>query len=98
MERLFVSAMKTHTITVDVYAQWGEQPPRYRVYVDQDLLTERDFYWPGHQMYIQENIVVNLAPGEHELIVEKVSVHGSIETKNITVDGHASNTRFITVE
>lgn len=98
MERLFVSTMKTHTITVDVYAQWGDQPPRYRIFVDQDLLTERDFTWPGHQMYIQENIVVDLEPGEHELLIQQVNAHGAIETRNITVDGQASSAKFTTAE
>ena len=52
--------MSEHKITVDVYAKWGETPPRYRVYLDNHLLTERDFIWPGHQTFIREHILVNL--------------------------------------
>ncbi len=88
--------MKQHVITADVYAHWGDISPCYRVYVDQDLLTERDFGWPGHEVYIQENIVVNLEPGPHQLRIEQVNNNGKIHIKNVTVDGQASNMEFVT--
>jgi hypothetical protein len=89
--------MKLHKLTVDVYASGGESP-RYRVYVDNDLLTERDFTWPAHEIYIKENIEVNLNAGKHTVRVEQVGTNGKIHAKNITVDGASSNTSFITVE
>lgn len=88
--------MKLHSITVDVYAGYSDSPPRYRVYVDSDLLTERDFIWPGNQTYIKENIVVTLEPGEHTVKIEQVGSNGTITTRNITVDGVASLEHFTT--
>ena len=90
--------MKLHAITVDVYASWGDIPPRYRVYVDKDLLTERDFVWPAHEIFIKENIEVMLPAGDHSLYIEQVGSNGRIFTKNITVDGVASTADFNTVE
>jgi hypothetical protein len=86
--------MKDYAITVDVYASWGDQPPRYRLYVDSDLLTERDFIWNSTNVFIRENIVVNLEPGLHTLKVEQINNAGSIRTENITVDGVASSNEF----
>ena len=90
--------MKECAITVDIYANSGDHTPRYRIYVDNDLLTERDFTWAGHEVYIQEHILVNLAPGAHVLKVEQIGSYGVIKPRNITVDGVASLSEFVTVE
>ena len=87
--------MNEHVITADVYAHWGEEYPRYRVYVDNDLLTERDFIWPGSEAFIRENIIVNLDPGTHQVRIEQVNKQGSITVKNITVDGASSEPKFV---
>jgi len=88
--------MSINTITADVYAHWGDVSPRYRVFVDGDLLTERDFGWPGHEVFIRENIVVELEPGTHELHIEQVNKQGKIQIKNVMLNGRASGTQFVT--
>lgn len=88
--------MAIYQITADVYASWGDVHPLYRVYVDQDLLTERNFIWPGHEVYVQENMVVDLEPGFHELRVEQIGNQGKIQVKNVTVDGAPSDLVFET--
>lgn len=88
--------MKLHSITVDVYAGYSDTPPRYRVYVDNDLQTERDFIWSPHETYITENIFVNLEPGEHWLRVEQVGSQGLIRARNIIIDGLPSLEHFNT--
>ena len=90
--------MSEHKITVDIYAHWSDKPPRYRVYVNSDLLTERDFVWSGTDQYIRENILVNLTPGVHSLRVEQVSNSGTIEAKNITFNGTPSLNYFEATE
>ena len=90
--------MTEHQITVDVYAHWGDICPKYRLFVDGDLLTERDFTWPGHDTFIREHIIVTLEPGEHELKIEQINTHGSVHTRNILIDGVESATKFVTVE
>ena len=90
--------MKENTLTVDVYASWGSVSPRYRVYVDNNLLTERDFVWSGTDQFVRENIIVNLQPGFHTLKVEQINTGGTIRTENIIVDGEASSCYFTTTE
>jgi hypothetical protein len=80
--------MNEHTITVDIYADSGE--PRYRVYIDNNLLTERDFTWASHEIFVRENIIVNLGEGLHTLYVEQVGTNGTIKPQNVTVDGKPS--------
>ena len=88
--------MTHHLITADVYAHWGDRSPAYRVYVDGDLLTERDFGWPGHEVFIRENIEVNLLPGVHKLVIEHINGYGSLQVKDIIVNGVKSTAEFIT--
>ena len=87
-----------HKITADVHASWTDSYPSYRVYVDGDLLTERDFIWKGHEILIREHIVVDLAPGQHNLHIEQITPHGTIRVKNITVNDVPSTTDFNTFE
>jgi hypothetical protein len=86
--------MKEYKITVDVYAHWGDTPPRYRIYLDGDLMTERDFVWPSHQTFIREHIIVDLEPGQHQLEVEQVGKNGTITQKNVVVDGNPCLAEF----
>ena len=86
--------MSLHVITADIYAHWGDRTPAYRVYVDNDLLTERDFIWPSHEIFIRENIEVDLGAGSHTINIEHINGQGSIEVKNIMVNGAASASQF----
>ena len=90
--------MKECIITADVYAHWSEKHPSYRVYVDGELLTERDFIWSGHDMFVRENIVVNLAAGQHNLNIEQINGNGTIQVKYITVNQSPSTADFTTGE
>ncbi len=85
-------------ITVDVYASWSNTAPVYRIYVDRDLLTERNFPWPGHEAFVRERILVDLDPGQHQLRVEQTNKSGSITAKNITLNGSPSSLNFVTHE
>ena len=87
---------KAVSITVDVHCHWTDSPPRYRVYVDNDLLTERTFIWPGYQNFVRENIHVNLNPGQHELKIVNVDPRfGKFEARNIIVNKIPAETTFV---
>jgi hypothetical protein len=69
--------MKEYKINIDIfYQQFKDINAVYRIYVDDDLITERTYIWvnaTGPNMsgrYIRENIWVNLRTGEHELRIE----------------------------
>ena len=59
------------TILVDIHCNWEVDPPAYRLYVDDDLLTERSYIW--RDQFVQEHAVVELKPGTHSVRVEPVN-------------------------
>lgn len=59
-------------ISAEIYCNWDQQAPVYRVYVDQDLLTERTYKWVNPEQFVCERIVVNLESGMHELRIQAV--------------------------
>ena len=80
--------MSLVSVKVDVYCdhvQAGE--PVYRVYVDNDLLTERTWIWPTYEVFIRENIEVEVEPGLHRVLVENVRNNANFTCKNLTVNG-----------
>lgn len=86
---------KEHQITIDVYAKWTDTPPRYRVYVDDDLLTERDFIYDG-ELYIREHMTVLLDSGKHKIRIQHCNRAGRIKTQNPIVDGSSTSMEFVT--
>jgi hypothetical protein len=82
--------MSLHELTMEIHAHWGDKPPAYRIYVNDDLLTERTFNYPGNTTYIREHIVVDLAPGSHfiQLIqLDTDNTTATITEKNIFHNG-----------
>lgn len=75
------------TLTVDVYCNRSEGEPCYRVYVDDEMLTERSWVWPSYEVFIKEHIEVNLEPGAHRLEVRELSNDSVFFTKDMTVNG-----------
>lgn len=63
--------MSETQITVQVHPLqpgWIEhEKPRYRLYVNDDLITERTWIW-DMQTYVEENIRVEVLPGINHLI------------------------------
>ena len=82
------------TITTDLESDWRDVPPIYRLWVDDLLLSERD-YWPNAASHhIQEVSHVMLAPGEHKIWLELVysKSTGQVWFKHIVIkqtDGHS---------
>jgi hypothetical protein len=80
----------------DVHCYYDGYSPRYRVYIDDDLITERTFIWRTDQ-YIEENVVVEAPVGTHRFRVENVDPElGTFTVENIKLDGipPAGNTVF----
>jgi len=63
--------MNETAITVQVHAlqpNWIEhEKPKYRLYVDDDLITERTWIW-DMQTYIEEDLRVEVSPGVNHTI------------------------------
>ena len=74
-------------IKVSVECHKADAPPTYRIYVDNDLITERTFGWPGYKNYIRENLICNLEPGIHQLVIENPTMQGYFELKDFELNG-----------
>jgi hypothetical protein len=58
----------------------------YRIYVDNDLITERTFAWPSYKTFIRENLICVLEPGNHTLKVENCSQAGYFELSDFSLN------------
>jgi hypothetical protein len=87
--------MKDYKVTADVYARWTDSPVRYRIYINSDLLAERQFIWNGGERYLREHLFVRLPAGQHELKLQAIN-DGAVDARNITVNGVPSSTVFVT--
>ena len=76
-------------LTADVYCNRSEGSPTYRVYVDDDLLTERTWSLPAYEMFIQEQIEVEVAPGAHTLSIRECNCDPVFDVRNITANDAA---------
>ncbi len=59
-------------INVDVYAYYEQACPVYRIWVNDTLYNEREHWVDWKYNYIEEELHVELEPGEHSLTIEKV--------------------------
>ena len=78
--------MKRRSVMVcaDVTVTWQGEPPNYRVYVGDELFTERTWIW--QEQYLQETLVVNAFPGKYNLRWELVPpAQGKIQVANVRI-------------
>lgn len=91
--------MQEVVMSLDVMCAWEITPPAYRLYVDNDLLTERSYIWNNNEQFVRENIIVNLEPGIHTLRIEPVNPEfGGFSNRNFTVNSQPAalvNNQFI---
>lgn len=59
-------------INLDVYAYYEQACPVYRIWVNDTLYNEREFWVDWQNNYIEEELHLELESGEHTLILEKV--------------------------
>jgi hypothetical protein len=77
---------KSVQIQCDVYCKWDGNDTRYRLYVNDELFTERTWRWPGKDYYLQELIVIEAPPGLYEIKYKLLEPSGSkLKIKNIQV-------------
>ena len=62
--------------------------PIYRLYIDDDLITERNWIW-DHDTFIDENLYINTSiDKDHTIKVECLKFQPrSFELKNLRIDG-----------
>ena len=88
--------MQTEFVKVifDIYCDWEGTPPIYRVFVNDELFTERTWIWTDR--YLEESIQINAPPGEYQVRYELVDPeHAAIKVRNLRIEtGPAIITRY----
>jgi hypothetical protein len=81
-------------VRADVNINWNRDPPNYRIYVGDEMFTERTWIWE-EGYYLEEMLVVNAPPGKYNLRWELVPPsQGTIEVKNIRIE-HGADRAYI---
>jgi hypothetical protein len=71
-------------INADVSVDWSGPPPNYRLYVNEELFSERTWIW--RDQYLEEVIQISAPPGEYKLRRELVPpANGHIEVSNTRI-------------
>jgi hypothetical protein len=79
--------MTKHFVRVlaDVDCEWQGLNPVYRVYVNDELFTERTWYWIDE--YLEERLQIEAEPGDYLLRWELVPPHlAQLTVKNLRID------------
>ena len=70
----------------DVHCEWEGKAPNYRVYVNDELFTERT-YALTPDMYFEEMLQIEAPPGEYVISCELVPpVFARLKVENMRVD------------
>lgn len=67
-------------VSYDVHCDWSGPPPRYRLYVENELFTERTFGFV--QSYLMEVIPIDAEPGDYVIKYEVIDSNGHIAATN----------------
>ena len=71
-------------VKCDVYCDWQDQPPVYRLYVNDELFAERTYIW--QEAYLEERIPIYADPGKYYIKYELVPPsQGTITVKNMRI-------------
>ena len=82
---------KSVQISCDVYCEWDGSDTRYRLYVNDELFTERNWIWNSKDYYLEEIITIEANPGLYTIKYELLApTQSHLRTQNIqVVSGHA---------
>ena len=58
-------------LSCNIWCKWEGLPPTYRVYLDNELFTERTYVWTEDN-FLSENLEIYAEPGEYQLRYELV--------------------------
>ena len=90
--------MKVVDIQFDLYCKWSKAPPSYRLYCDDDLLTERTYTFDNRKAFVRELSKVELPVGEYEFVLENLHPElGTFDIRNIWIAGKETDTLKFTV-
>lgn len=70
----------------DLFCDWKRQPPTYRIYVNNELFTERSYIWGGTQ-YLQEVLQLSAPPGKYSIRIDNLGdPECQFKIRNLNID------------
>jgi hypothetical protein len=79
MDKKFVQVL------CDVHCDWEGLPPSYRLYVNDELFTERTWTWTDE--YLEELLQIEAEPGEYKIRYELVPPYlAKLHVKNMRIE------------
>ena len=87
--------MKEYAIEVDIYGAWQDQPPSYRLYINDEMITERSFLAMEYE-FVKEQFLVNLSEGTYTFRLEeqKTNSPNKLSFKNLQLNGRQVRPTF----
>jgi hypothetical protein len=71
-------------VAMDIDIDWDQENPKYRVYVDDELFTERTWIW--RSQYLEEMLQIEAVPGRYVIKVELVDPSvGKLKVRNMQI-------------
>ena len=68
-------------VEFDLFCEWKNRSPTYRLYVNHELFNERTYIWGGTQ-YLTEVLQLNAVPGVYKMRIENLG-EGNFKIRNI---------------
>jgi hypothetical protein len=83
-------------VLADIHCDWEGLNPIYRVYVNDELFTERTWRWTD--AYLEEMLQIEADPGNYNLRWELVPPHlATLQVRNVRVDYGPGNIKNNTI-
>ena len=64
--------MKTFVIEFYLYCDWKELPQTYRVYFNDELMTERTYIWENNDHVLQERLPVMIDSSKATITIQRI--------------------------
>lgn len=68
-------------VEFDLFSDWKNTPPSYRLYVNHEMFNERTYIWSGTK-YLTEILQLNVLPGVYKIRVENLG-EGKFRIRNM---------------
>ena len=82
-------------VTFELWCEWSNSPPVYRIYINDELLTERDYFFDNKEVYLEEHAPLLTSAGAHYLkIVNLTPKDGDFVIKNFKINGKIRDYRL----
>jgi hypothetical protein len=64
--------MEEVCMQIDLHCKWERSPPMYRLYVNDELFSERNYIWQAGE-YLRENLILRAPSGNYKIRIETPS-------------------------